>query len=102
MTAPQTDDNEVPPMPSLFGPTGQWVGLTESESMLLADYQFEIYERVHRASLACEAAEKRLAEATAELHRLVAEQRAVETQLLNVKRPSHTDLVREMIANRFN
>ncbi len=85
MTAPQTDDNEVPPMPSLFGPTGPVVSLTESEG--LADYQFEIYERVHRASLACEAAEKRLAEATAELHRLVAEQRAVETQLLNVNAP---------------
>jgi hypothetical protein len=100
MTAIQTDD-EVPPMPCLFGKAGEWLGLTEDQAMLLNDFQFEVYERVHRACLTCETAERRLREATAELHRLVAEQRSVESQMLHIRKPTHHDLVRQMIADRF-
>jgi hypothetical protein len=101
MTTRPIDDDAVPPMPDLFDKNGVWVGLTEAESMLLTEFQFQVYENVHRSCLTCEAAERKLREATTELHRLVAEQRATETQMLGIRQPTRIDLVRQMIADRF-
>jgi hypothetical protein len=99
MTTPPTND-EAPPMPCLFSKTGEWIGLTEDESMLLSEFQFEVYERVHRSSLAVEAAERKVGDATSELHSLVAAQRAVVAKLLAIPKITRIDLVRQMIADR--
>jgi hypothetical protein len=100
-TQPANDDEVPPPFPVCFGKQGEWIGLTEDEAMLLNEYQFAIYQDVHRSCLVVEAAERKLRDATSDLHRLVAAQRAVETQLLAIPKITHTDLVRQLIADRF-
>jgi hypothetical protein len=82
---------------SLFTETGAFQPLPESILDQMGDEQLAAYQQVHDSFDALFKIETQCRATERELHETVQELRACETRLEKFPKPSHTDLVREMI-----
>jgi hypothetical protein len=95
-TTMQTQRIEIP---SVFDGRGIFVPLAECDLEQLPDHIVALYQKVADAYSAMTMAERLVTEKTAELHRVVAEQRDFEAKAAAHK-ITHTALVKDWIASQ--
>jgi hypothetical protein len=83
----------------LWDKTGAFCPIADSDLANLSDVERVLYLDVKAASEKCAAVETELSDTTKELHATVAEMRALESRVSKLPRPTHLDLVRQMVAD---